>query len=255
MKKKYIIPIIIIILFFAFPFPFLNGKKVHLSIDDFYTSFIDLKNEKYGSIYDQPTFHYLKSIHDVTNAKFTLYTFSKAEKWSISEIPTKYINELNQSNWIKIGYHSDHPQSKNDNSSNFQKGYLYFESNIPPSLIAKALRLHYFHSSLNDISFLKSKGIIKLFSADDNRISYSLPQSVNNSLLQKQAISYASMTFEKTDFRIEHHFFPLLKVWSHIQDDVIVIFTHEWALNFWNAAMLRIIVYYFAFYGCTFIME
>lgn len=100
MKKRYIIPIFLIILFLAFPIPFLNGKEVHLSIDDFYSSFIELKNKKYDSIYDQPTFHYLKSIHDITNAKFTLYIFPKTKNYSISEIPTKYIKELNNTNWI-----------------------------------------------------------------------------------------------------------------------------------------------------------
>ena len=256
-KRRFICIITAILLFgiFAIPFPFLNGKQVHLSLDDFYTAFIDLNKNNYSTIFEQPTFHYLRSIHNTTGAKFTLYTFSKTKNWHLSDIPYKYLNEIAKDTWIKIGFHSATPESSNNDTEELQKAFISFKNAIPLNLQAQTLRLHYYHSTQKDAQFLASNGIKTLLAADDNRISYSLPISINDSLINLQRIQKDSMVYERTDIRIEKCFFPIFNVWAHLQDNMLVIFTHEWALNKWNALMFRILVYYLAFYGCIFIAD
>jgi hypothetical protein len=256
-KRRLICIITAILLFgiFILPFPFLNGKQVHLSLDDFHTAFIDLNKKKYSTIFDQPTFHYLHSIHNTTGAKFTLYTFSKTKNWNISEVPSQYLNELAKGSWIKIGFHSATPESSNNDSEELQKAFIDFKDAIPKNLQTHTLRLHYYHSTQKDAQFLASNGIKTLLAADDNRISYSLPISINDSLINQQRIQKDSIVYERTDIRVEKSFFPIFNVWQHLQDKMLVIFTHEWALNTWNALMFRVLIYYLAFYGCTFTTE
>jgi len=256
-KRQYICIITAILLFgiLALPFPFLNGKQVHLSLDDFYTAFIDLNKNNYSTIFEQPTFHYLRSIHNTTGAKFTLYTFPKTKNWNLYDIPSQHLNELARASWIKIGFHSATPESTNNDSEELQKAFINFKEAIPLDLQAQTLRLHYYHSTQKDAQFLASMGIRTLLSADDNRISYSLPISANDSLLALQRIQKDSMAYERTDIRIEKSFFPIFNVLTHLQDNKLVIFTHEWALNTWNALMFRVLIYYLAFYGCTFTAE
>ena len=39
------------------------------------------------------------------------------------------------------------------------------------------------------------------------------------------------MTYERTDIRIEYTTFPIINLLKNRNDEKIVIFTHEWALN------------------------
>ena len=95
---------------------------------------------------------------------------------------------------------------------------------------SKTLRLHYYYANKNEVKFLKDKGIETLLSADDDRISYSLPFHYNQRLINRGSLKYDGMNYERTDVRVEKDDL-LLKLWTHRNDDELVVFTHEWALN------------------------
>lgn len=237
------------------PIPFLRGKPVHLSLDDFSAAFADLSATRSESAYGHPTFRWLKSMHDATGAKFTLYTYARAGEWKIGDVPPNIWNELAEGGWIKVGFHAARPESKNEDSAELREAFADFEKAVPRELQAKALRLHYWHASSGDVLFLRTKGAHTLFTADNDVASYSLPPEANDSLRTVQCLFRDSLIYERTDFRTEQSFFAIFAVWSHLRDDWLVIFTHEWALNRWNAVMFWILVLYLALYGCIFIAE
>ena len=237
------------------PIPFLRGKPVHLSLDDFSAAFADLSADGTKSVFEQPRFRWLKSLHDATDAKFTLYTYAWAGKWKIGDVPTGVWEELAAGGWIKVGFHASSPESQNEDSAELREAFADFEKAVPPELRATTLRLHYYNAPREAIPFLRAHGVRKLLSAHDDRISYSLPGEANDSLLAAQRLLRDSLEYERTDFRSELSLFPIFDVWSRFRDDKLVVFTHEWALDRWNAPMFRILVGYLALNGCIFIAE
>lgn len=237
------------------PIPFLRGKPVHLSLDDFSEAFVSLSETKTASVYGQPTFHWLKSMHEATGAKFTLYTYARAKTWKIGDVPPGVWKELAASGWVKVGFHAPRPESRNEDSAELREAFADFEKAVPPELRATTLRLHYYNAPREAIPFLREHGVRTLLSAHDDRISYSLPRAANDSLLAAQRLLRDSLEYERTDFRSELSLFPIFDVWSRLRDDKLVVFTHEWALDRWNAPMFRILVGYLALYGCIFIAE
>ena len=237
------------------PIPFLRGKPVHLSLDDFSEAFASLSETEMASVYDQPMFHWLKAMHEATGAKFTLYAYARAKTWKIGDVPPRVWKELATSGWIKVGFHALRPESQNEDLAELREAFADFEKAVPPELRATALRLHYYNAPREAIPFLREHGVRKLLSAHDDRISYSLPRAANDSLLAAQRLIRDSLEYERTDLRSERSLFPIFDVWSLLRDDKLVVFSHEWALNRWNATMFRILVGYLSLYGCIFIAE
>lgn len=242
-----------LILFVAIPVPFLKGKPVHLSLDDVWTSFADLETETYSSVFSQPLFHFLQSLHDRTEAKFTLYAFSEAGDWKLSDVPARYWTELENCGWLKIGFHAATPESQNDDSAELQAAFLNFENAVPSALQAKILRLHFYRCSPADAMFLSGRGITTLLSAHDDRNKYGLHSA--ESPESPEAGNVIPMRYERTDFLLESTRFPPCQVWGHLHDDMLVVFTHEWAMTRWNALMFRALVGYLSFCGCNFVLE
>lgn len=256
MKKRLSICALLLlalILFVTFPLPFLRGKPVHLSLDDVWCAFADLKAGGNPSVYDQPLFHFLKSLHDRTGAKFTLYAFPEAGDWKLSEVPASCWKELESAGWIKVGFHAAKPESTNGDSVELQAAFLDFEKAVPSALQAKILRLHFYRCSPADALFLSSRGITTLLSPHDDRNKYGLRNA--SSPESQEGGNVIPMRWESTDFLLESNHFAICKVWGHLRDDMLVVFTHEWALTRWNALMFRILVGYLSFCGCTFVLE
>ncbi|MCQ2286664.1 MAG: hypothetical protein MJZ76_07295 [Bacteroidales bacterium] len=235
---------------------FLKNKPVHVSIDDCYLSLMDLyQNKSYTTIFNQPLLKELKELHEKTGAKFTLYTYASAptDSFEIDSLSANFIEEFNENfDWLKIGFHAASPSQKRDDIKSFADGYKRFKKFSKQS---KTIRLHYFYANQEQINLLKQNGLTTLLSADDNRISYSLPNELNESLLQKQAISLNGLEYKKTDFRIEKTFFPVFNIWSHMTDNEIIFFTHEWALSPLNKFKFKTTIFYLSLYGCKFISD
>ena len=95
---------------------------------------------------------------------------------------------------------------------------------------SEILRLHYYYATKNEVRLLKDKGITTLLSADDDRISYSLSPHYNKKLIIQGSLKHDGINYKSTDVRVERDnlFF---KLWTHRNDEELVVFTHEWALN------------------------
>lgn len=237
----YIIILVCCWLHTADAVPSKNPAKVaHLSIDDV-EAFGELINNpaEYNSLFDHPVFSLLKSLHEDYGATFTLYTYMyfPARNTQISNMPEKFRDDFrNSANWLQIGFHWPEPQfNENISVENFKQGFDGVNDAIArfadSTLIAHTLRLHYFWGP--DSLLRNLKNVRCLLCADDTlRRSYNLSslekkQMYKNHLLKKNGISY-----RPTDFRMENHVF-LKRALRQIQDrDTLVIFTHEWCLDY-----------------------
>ena len=119
----------------------------------------------------------------------------------------------------------------------------------------QVLRLHYYFATQDEVMYLKGKGVGTLLSADDERISYSLPRKIDSILQKEERISYHGMNYERTDIRIEKTVFPIADLIENRNDDKIIIFTHEWALaKTENIVKLYLTLYFLHFYNAVFII-
>lgn len=105
------------------------------------------------------------------------------------------------------------------------------------------------------MDFLKENGVEVLLSADDDRISYSLPKLVNDRLIREEHTLYNGIVYERTDIRIEHTIFPIVDLIENRNDETIVLFTHEWALEEKNNRIkFHISILFLTIYQCNFIL-
>lgn len=198
-KKKSIISLVLLTIALTFLIVVssrYHGKKVHLSFDDVSICFKELTRDstKYNSIFDHPFLRELLNLHNSTGAKFTLYIYEKDEDYNICKFPTKYANEFSANgDWLKIGFHAISPTVSKDSISIeplFQRSF-YIVDSVLSSLFknakARKLRLHFFYATQNEVSYLNKKGITTLYSADDNRTSYSLDDSLNEYLIKNES--------------------------------------------------------------------
>ncbi len=86
-----------------------SAQKVHFSIDDVSVALRDLtENEKkYGSLFDQKFFKYLKGLNERYGAKVTLYCFYEFNGFCLADCTEKFKDEFSSNaDWLKFGYHA-----------------------------------------------------------------------------------------------------------------------------------------------------
>lgn len=256
-----ILVIAILLCFFSLKSCYSN-KIVHVSIDDVAICFKDLvDNEgKYKSLFDQPFFSYLKECHESTGLKVTLYTYEMYKDYSITQFSDKYKSEFEEnSDWLKVGFHAKNSNANlNNNDYTFLNSYAIVTDIIKQTMgnSAKTIRLHYFHATRQEVDSLKKLGISTLLSSDDNRISYSLPCHFNDSLIRNENLDINGIHYERTDIRVENTINPIYALWENRNDEILVLFTHEWALqSLWNRIKFKIYFWLFKLYNCRFIIN
>lgn len=83
---------------------FVDSKYVHISFDDVSYSLLRLQNEEYTSLYDEPFFAWLKTLHDTYGAKFSIYAYVNV----LEQVPDSYKEEFSEAkDWLKIGLHAE----------------------------------------------------------------------------------------------------------------------------------------------------
>ena len=78
---------------------------------------------------------------------------------------------------------------------------------------------------------------------------------MNDRLIKKEHVMYKGMIYERTDMRIEHTLFPILDLIENRNDETIVLFTHEWALEERiNRIKFYLSILFLTIYQCDFIL-
>ena len=261
-SKNPIIAIVLVAICFLFTLPlfWFYDKPVHVSIDDVGMCLDDLqKNENsFSSVFDQPFFHSIQKLHDITGVNITLYVYARYGDYTANHLPERYVTEINKnSDWLRLGFHANRPTIVKDSIENllsFINGYnLLVENGLGGK--NQKLRLECFHATQDEVDYLKRNGVNVLFSADDDRISYSLPIVINEKLREKESLHYNGMKYEMSDIRIEKTLFPIIDLLKNRNDKEIIIFTHEWALHERvNRYKLFITVLFLSIYQCKYVL-
>lgn len=82
-----------------------KSRFIHISFDDVTTSIQNLVSNKatYTSLFDEPFFAFLKSLHEEYGARFSLYVFAD----TFANLDDTYaVDFANAKDWIKIGIHA-----------------------------------------------------------------------------------------------------------------------------------------------------
>ena len=223
-----------------------DNRKIHISIDDTIDLFEDLtKNEeKYTSIFDNYTLRHCKELHDDYGMVFSFYCFYEKDKFNLSMATKKFKEEfINNSEWIKFNYHSynDKEELNDIDISTFISEYDLFLKDIIKIVgnesFDKNTRLSFFHGKKEILAYMKSKGTLGFFTADDDRDSYYLSKEQNESLKIKDSIQddELGIDFIHTDLRLDYCVNPFYALFNLRNASNIEIFTHEWLINLGKA--------------------
>ena len=188
-----------------------NASFMHISFDDVEKCFTNLKNNSYDSLYDEPFFNWLKSLHDTYGAKFSLYAYNNA----LTSVPNTYADEFLQAkDWLKIGLHADN-SSSNYGSSTYEQGktaWNTFVNNVVRITgsylsVDRMPRLHTFAGSEEALKGMRDAnyGAIGFLSADDARNSYYFDQDTTDYLYYNDHITdhKNGLIFVSTDLRAD----------------------------------------------------
>ncbi len=154
---------------------------MHISVDDVNWILKELKinMNSYNSIFESPTFGFLKEMHDKYNAVFSLYLFNKGlDGWELNEMTTKFKQEfIKHASWLKFGFHakedsSDYNvQSKEDLLADYKQiinEIVRFANTMNVDTIP---RFHVFGANRDSQFYLQENKVLfeGMLTADDNR--------------------------------------------------------------------------------------
>lgn len=220
-----------------------NCKTAHISFDDIYEVLMDItENENiYESVFDNEFLKILKNMNEDYGAKFALYIYDSNPKnsFDVRKVSSKYREEfITNSNWLKFGYHSIEPTTSFDHLTSineFKESFIRVNNEIKrfagEESITTVLRLNYFRASPDKIEYLFNQGVSGLLCSDDDRISYDLSKEQHEELKLEEKILYNGMTYYNTDFRFDGKKFILYEMMKLRDNEVLVLFAHEWALE------------------------
>ena len=174
--------------------------------------------------------------------KFSLYVFENSDTFDISQCTDKYKKEFEKnSNWLKFGFHalntnSDYSKDNNEIDKDYKKVINNLIRIVGEKSITNTIRIEKFLlNKQNAIKLSKISENLKLLGADTkDREDYFL-NNYENDILFKNDEYYNEETdiiIYNTDLRIEKmDQFNIAKNLDELNDNNLIIFTHEWMFN------------------------
>ena len=184
---------------------------MHISFDDVTYSFQNLSSKNYASLYDEPFFAWIKSLHDTYGAKFSLYVYDG----TLNSVPNRYADEFSAAaEWLKIGIHdggngvyNSFANTSYADAKNYWNNFVEQVERITGGTknIDRVPRLHYFAASKDALLGMNEAecGALGFLSADDDRISYYFNSEIRTYLYDNDHITDRSngLVFLSTDMR------------------------------------------------------
>lgn len=153
---------------------------LHLSIDDVTACLRELSQRPRQLPWEQPTFAYLRDLHERAGIVVSLFVFERAGAWRLSQVPGRHRAEFEAAaSWLRFGFHG------RDDTSDYGSGgvpearagadYRRFASEVRRFAGAAAIdrlpRVHRFRGRLSVVRAWRDApdGIRGLLGADDAR--------------------------------------------------------------------------------------
>ncbi len=219
-----------------------SDYKIHISIDDTGDIFSDLttNENKYDSIFDNPTLAFCKEMHDEYGAVFSFYVFGEWNGFLLANCTNRFRNEFSEnSEWLRFNYHAydSHEDLNTTDFTSFENGYDCVMTSliniVSENAIDNATRLSMFSGSKAVMEII-AKDTKIFYTADDNRNSYYFDETLSEQVFKNGEYSEDGILFIKTDLRLDNTELPILSVHrllSNDSDKRIEVFTHEWLMD------------------------
>lgn len=192
---------------------------LHFSFDDVYHNIKDLSKHaaEYRSVFDNPFFGWMKSMHDTYGSVFSLYTFNQMSTdpdYDITCFPDCFAQELAlHSHWLKFGFHAkddqkkydtDEPEQIREDYQKFLNAILHATGNHIDS-IDRVPRLGFCKGTRENVLAIRDTeyGIQGLLGADDNRLLYYLGQEETSAFIEKGEFHADQLLFLRSQTRME----------------------------------------------------
>lgn len=211
--------------------------KAHVSVDDVIYSFMELSEKKPKSVFDLGFYKHLKEMNNRYKTVFTLYAFENyGEKFFVDSVAQKYIQELEEAEFIKIGFHGTFFPS--DYEVFTQKcDRLY--SILPERVYAETIRLHKYEADKDKIEYMKKYNATTfLCREDESRKIKDFPPSYFFSKEEENRLGINpcqinDLDYVKTSIRLEFYTLEQLEnklvnlTASADKNSILAIYTHE----------------------------
>ncbi|WP_320165392.1 BppU family phage baseplate upper protein [uncultured Trichococcus sp.] len=198
---------------------FPTSKFMHISCDDFISPFQDITTNSatYTSLFDSPTFAFLKAQHKKYGMVFSGYCFYETtdKSFNLSQCTDKFADEFREnSSWLRFGFHSKNSDTNYATSLpalittdfNLVTGQLLRITGSYKS-IDRVLRLQNYAGNLESITAIKKLkgGIVGLLTAEDSRVNYYHNAEQTTRLLNYDRMydSTNNLMFFSTDLRLD----------------------------------------------------
>lgn len=80
-------------------------RFIHFSVDDTFDSLIRLADDASLHLFEEPTFAFLRHLHERYGARVTLYVFLERHGRSLHEIPARCMDAFQQATWLRLAFH------------------------------------------------------------------------------------------------------------------------------------------------------
>ncbi len=211
-------------------------KIVHISIDDTSNCLSELNEIYVKSIFDVNLFRQLRDWHIRYGAKFTLYIYSE----KLKSVPERFRSDfVSVSDYLKFGFHSEsHDFEYTKRLSGEEFNNIFRAANLKISQFlgerSRILRLDRYYAK-SDWEQVIAPEVDVLLAPDDDRSCYWLSSTQSERTRRDGSFSQvkacSALEFWRTDLRYENVKWIWYQLESLRDQDRIVIFTHEWAMD------------------------
>ena len=252
--------------------PHKGGQEytIHVSVDDTFAMLWDLteNQDQYSSIFDQPSFSYLKELHEKYGAVYSLYCYyqqimADGVVHTLAEVTGEYCKEFEMnSDWLRLSFHAmDDTAYQNQQP---EEEIVCYEKTLQElrriagsdAVDTGFIRLDRYAGSRDLTRALAElpDGPQGLFCAENsNRRSYGLTAEEEKVLYQDDwYVDADGMQYTPTDVRIENIGCPLdfYTAQHRIAGQRIqILFTHEWILQ--DASVQKYLEWFLAYGNST----
>ncbi len=218
-------------------------KWIHFSLDDSIEVFKDITDNQYNSIFENKELEQLKELHDSYGMVVSLYFFYEKNGFDLSMVTDKYATEFSENaDWLKVGFHS-YDENTNYALENGEKALDDYNA-----VMAELLRITGSSECIDHVPrihlYAGNKDVIQSWSgaverprgylsADDDRDIYLLDSDQSKYITQLDYYYdiWNEIYFIPTDIRLENVDDLELSLMEKSDNNYLIIFTHEWALD------------------------
>lgn len=192
--------------------PIHKESVYHLSIDDVFTSLIEISDQGIR-LFEHPLFSFLQSLHERFGIHVDLYLFAEGEvlgrRRTLGELNEQLRAELSDAHWIHLGPHalnySTAPfgQPQDELIKSLDTLYEQIDCLSGKNSRSRWLRLHYFSECFEVLPYLRSKGVEAILLTDRPAVSFRLSASQTTLLETSGSVAFGGVSLLRSFQRVE----------------------------------------------------